>query len=69
MTMLKKHYPSRNGSCKVTFNLPAAIKAQSACVVGDFNGWDRNSIPMKRLKDGTWKADVTLQAGKEYHYR
>jgi 1,4-alpha-glucan branching enzyme len=67
--MLKKRYISKDQCCKVTFILPAAIEAQSASVVGDFNGWEQEGVPMKRLKDGTWKAEVDLDPGKEYQYR
>lgn len=67
--MLKKRYISDNKVCKVTFVLPKEIEAKSAAVVGDFNSWSRDATPMKQLKDGTWKAEVSLDAGREYQYR
>ncbi|HEC22825.1 MAG TPA: glycoside hydrolase [Chloroflexi bacterium] len=67
--MLKKRYLSNNAICKVTFILPPETEARTAVVVGDFNNWDKEGIPMKRLKDGRWKAEVKLEAGREYQYR
>jgi 1,4-alpha-glucan branching enzyme len=67
--MLKKRYISNNQCCKVTFTLPSAIDADAASIVGDFTDWDQGEVPMKRMKDGTWKAEVTLDAGREYQYR
>lgn len=42
--------------------------AQSVSLVGDFTDWERNAIPMKKQKDGTWKATATLSPGT-YEYR
>ncbi len=67
--MLKKRYISKGQTCKVTFILPEGIQAHSASVVGDFNSWSRDSHPMDRLKSGTWKVEITLQAGREYQFR
>ena len=67
--MLKKRYIAKDTICKVTFVLPKEIEAKSVSVVGDFNNWDKESHPMTQLKDGTWKTDIKLDAGKEYQYR
>jgi 1,4-alpha-glucan branching enzyme len=67
--MLRKRFVSNNQTCKVTFILPSAINADCACIVGDFTNWNQEQVPMKRLKDGTWKAEVSLDAGREYQYR
>jgi 1,4-alpha-glucan branching enzyme len=68
---LKKHYLKKNSSCKVTFSLPkeAAGSAAHVSLVGDFNAWNKDAIPMKRLKNGGFTATLTLQANKEYHFR
>jgi 1,4-alpha-glucan branching enzyme len=42
--------------------------AMSVFVAGEFNGWDTQSLPMKKNKDGTWKAKVKLQTGC-YEYK
>ncbi len=67
--MLKKQYLSDGKICKVTFTLPAQIDATAAVLVGDFNNWDKDALPMKRAKDGAWKVEVKLEAGHEYQYR
>lgn len=67
--MLKKQYLSNNTVCKVLFTLPPQIKATSVVLVGDFNNWDRGALPMKRAKDGAWRAEIKLEAGREYQYR
>lgn len=67
--MLKKRYISSGKICKVTFTLPRQTEATSAALVGDFNNWDKDALPMKRGKDGSWKVEIELEAGQEYQYR
>lgn len=67
--MLKKRYISGGKECEVTFVLPSDIRAHSAALVGDFNGWDKGSLPMKQDKGGGWQAKIKLEAGREYQYR
>ena len=67
--MIKKRYISKGTICKVAFYLPEDIDARTAYVVGDFNNWDKEATPMKQLKDGRWKAELKLEAGREYQYR
>ncbi len=67
--MLKKRYASGGKICKVTFTLPHQIEATSATLVGDFNNWDKDALPMTRSEDDSWKAEVKLKAGQEYQYR
>lgn len=56
---------------KVTFELPAeAVNgAKVVSLVGDFNDWDVNAQPLKKQKDGSFKATVELPIGTEYQYR
>ncbi len=65
--MLKK---TRSGESKarVTFVLPAQAHADHVHVAGDFNGWQATT-PMKRQKDGSWRATVELEPGREYQFR
>lgn len=67
--MLKKQYLKSRPICKVTFYLPAAVKAESVHLVGDFNDWDEQVTPMKPLKDGRFAATLELEPGKEYQFR
>ena|SRR5216110_3105446 len=45
-----------------------APEAQSVELVGNFTNWENNPVPLKKSKDGTWKATVTLESGT-YEYR
>ncbi len=67
--MTKNNLKSKKGVCKVTFELPKEVQAETAMVVGDFNNWDPNATPMKRKKDGAFSTAVNLEAGKEYRFR
>jgi 1,4-alpha-glucan branching enzyme len=67
--MLKKRYMAKDTICKVTFVLPSEITARSASVVGEFNNWDKEASPMVQGKDGLWKTELKLEAGREYQFR
>ena len=46
-----------------------APEAKAVSLTGDFNDWDVNSLPMKRDRQGTWKASVKLKPGRhEYRF-
>jgi hypothetical protein len=51
---------------KVTFVLPGEIGPVS--VVGEFNGWDPHTHPLKRRSNGTRSATVEFQPGS-YTFR
>ncbi|MDX2004183.1 MAG: isoamylase early set domain-containing protein [Meiothermus sp.] len=53
----------------VVFTLPQGTKAQSASVVGDFNGWNPQTHPMRQNAEGLWQASAELEAGREYQFR
>lgn len=40
---------------------PGAVRVS---VVGDFNQWNANAMPLRKLTDGTWIVDVPLGAGR-----
>ncbi len=67
--MPKKEYTKTGRSCRVTFDLPAEVNAQTACLCGEFNGWDQSSHPMKRAKDGSFSLTISLKPGRQYRYR
>ncbi|GIL12880.1 MAG: glycoside hydrolase [Chloroflexi bacterium] len=67
--MLKKQMLKSKPVCKVTFTLPEAIKAETAYLVGDFNTWDEQATPMKKLKNGHFTVTLELEAGREYQFR
>jgi len=54
----------------VRFELPPAIWADHVYLVGDFNDWDEDSLPMTPDRgDGTWHITLELQTGKTYQFR
>jgi hypothetical protein len=66
----KEHIKNRT-ICKATFVLPgeAAPKARTVTIVGDFNNWNRDATPLKKLGNGDFAVTVELDAGKEYRFR
>ncbi|WNJ16860.1 isoamylase early set domain-containing protein [Pontibacter sp. G13] len=57
--------------CKVTFKVPKTVAngAKDITIVGDFNDWNSEALPMKGLKNGSFTATVDLPSGKEYQFR
>jgi hypothetical protein len=51
-------------SVRFVFVAPGAARVS---VVGDFNQWNAESMPLRRLGDGTWIVDVPLKPG-QYAY-
>lgn len=70
MSLEKKPLKTRPVS-KVTFRLPkeAAQEADRVYLVGDFNNWDPEATPMRRLNSGEFKAIVDLERGRKYQFR
>ncbi len=68
---LKKEYLKSRNACKVVFRLPkqAAPGAGYIAVVGDFNEWNPEAHPMKKLKNGDFTATIELTPGKDYQFR
>jgi 1,4-alpha-glucan branching enzyme len=65
-----KKSPSRDGrTCKVVFQLPAAVGVDKASVCGEFNEWSSDVHVMTRQKDGSFRLAVTLPGGRSYRYR
>lgn len=67
--MLKKSYSKTGRKCRVTFKLPADVNAESASLLGEFNGWNTAAPPMKKLKNGDFSATLSLDAGQTYRFR
>ncbi len=68
---LKKTYFKTKDTCKVNFRLPkeAVNDANDVNIVGEFNDWDINATPLKKLKNGAFSGNLELQKGKEYQFR
>jgi 1,4-alpha-glucan branching enzyme len=67
--MLTKEASKNGKTSRVTFELPAEAGAKSASLCGEFNQWDASENPMKRRKDGSFTAAITLKAGQSYRFR
>lgn len=67
----KKQYLKSKPICKVTFKLSKeeAKSAASVKLIGDFNNWDLEAEPMKKLKDGSFTAKLDLEIESEYQFR
>ncbi len=68
---IQKQYLKSRPVCKVTFDIPEAVgnHAEDAHVVGEFNAWSTSATPMRRLKNGTFRATVDLPTGRAYQFR
>lgn len=65
---IKKKFLKSKPVCKVTFSiLPESAKKVS--LVGSFNEWNEKATPLKKLKNGTFKATVDLDSEKSYEYK
>ncbi|MEE4167196.1 MAG: isoamylase early set domain-containing protein [Desulfocapsaceae bacterium] len=67
--MLKTSYSKTGTICRVTFKYGNPENAENAVIAGDFNGWSLKDNPMKKLKNGSFSATLSLQAGKSYRFR
>ncbi len=67
----KKQYFKTKNTCKVTFTLSAneSGRADTAFLVGEFNDWAMHSLPMKKMKDGSFKIALDLEPGREFQFR
>lgn len=67
--MITKSYAKNGKTCKVTFKVAAELAAEKGAVMGDFNDWNEETHPLVKRKDGSLSATISLDAGKEYHFR
>ena len=70
MSINKKFLKSKP-VCKVTFKLPKKMvnNAKEVAIVGEFNEWDEQGVPMKSLKTGGFSTTIELEKGREYQFR
>ncbi len=68
--MIIKREGSRAGVMRVTFQLPDTLQATSVHLVGDFNDWDKHSLPLNRAhRNGPWEVTIEVERGHTYHFR
>jgi 1,4-alpha-glucan branching enzyme len=68
---IKKQYLKTSPECRVTFRLPgeAAPGSHTVTIVGDFNNWSADDMPMKKLKSGDFQIVLKLPSNREYRFR
>ena len=67
---IKKQYLKTNGVCKTTFILEGKFNSiENVRLTGDFNNWDINCEPMKKLKPSRFSQTLNLDAGKSYQFK
>ncbi len=68
---LKKQYLKSKPICKVTFQLSdqAVANAGKVNLTGDFNNWDTQSLPMRKVKKGEFTTTIELEKDKQYQYK
>ncbi|MFH2091292.1 MAG: isoamylase early set domain-containing protein [Pseudomonadota bacterium] len=69
--MFTKKYLSAKPICKVSFKvLKKNIgDAQSVNIVGEWNNWDLDGSPMKKLKNGDFSCQIDLDQDKAFQFR
>ncbi|MDN3666142.1 isoamylase early set domain-containing protein [Algibacter miyuki] len=65
---IKKQYLKSKPVCKVTFSIEAE-DAKKVSLVGSFNEWNEKATPLKKLKNGTFKGTVDLDAENSYEFK
>lgn len=68
---IQKSYLKSKPICKVKFVLPKHQfnGAKKVNLVGDFNGWDTEALPMRKQKTGDYATTLELLPGQEYAFR
>ena len=65
---ITKQYLKTKPVCKVTFTVPAE-EANEVVVAGSFNNWDNKATQLKKLKNGSFKGTVDLDADASYEFK
>lgn len=67
--MIHKRPSTNENRVIVTFEIPGSIWADRIHLVGDFNGWDRESLPFRYNRWDDWQVEVELERGREVRFR
>ena len=69
--MIDKSFIEHGGTsfARVTFTIPNSTWADSICLVGDFNEWNRTTHPLRRDREGRWVRTVELELGRAFQFR
>lgn len=67
---IKKQNLKKDGVCKVTFSFNEKVNdIENIRITGDFNNWDVNCEPMKKLKTGEFSQTLSFEPGKAYQFK
>jgi len=67
---IKKQNLKKDGVCKVTFSFNEKVNdIENVRITGDFNNWDVNCDPMKKLKTGGFSQTINFEPGKTHQFR
>jgi 1,4-alpha-glucan branching enzyme len=66
---MKKTYSKNGKTCRVTFELPAEVGAETVSVCGEFNEWDKEANPLTKRKKGNFSTGFNLAVGSTYRFR
>lgn len=65
---IQKQYLKSKPECKVTFCIEAS-EAKKVQVAGVFNNWKADTMPLKKLKNGTFKGSVNLPINESFEFK
>ncbi len=65
--MIKSRGPKSTAT--VTFTLDPRVRAQTAAVCGEWDGWSKDANVMHRDADGGFSLTVYLEPGRMYRFR
>jgi hypothetical protein len=70
MKGIKKEYVESNPFCRVTFMmLKEAAGEARGCASRRLQEWDKDAMPMKRLRNGNFEISLELPSNREYRFR
>lgn len=67
--MIHKRPSTNENKVIVTFEIPGSVWAERIHLVGDFNDWDRESLPLQPGRQENWQVELELDRGREYRFR
>jgi len=67
--MIHKRPSTDESKVVITFEIPGSVWADRIHLVGDFNSWDRQSLPFRLTRQDTWQVELELEQGREYRFR
>lgn len=65
---IKKQFLKSKPVCKVTFTVHAEM-ATNVSVVGSFNEWNTESTTLKKMKNGSFKGTIDLEANTSHEFK